>query len=163
MLDSFTLSRSDLILLYRSLLEAVTMDDLTNDEEYTEIVEDMRDECGKYGQVRNTCNSRSAVTRMASCCLKLSWLLLLHNSPVESAVRSAVQLTSPTEASHALPTLTLLRNPAQVMNVVIPRPGQGGAPNPPGVGKVRRQHDHHEGRGLWQQRCLALSRDASSE
>jgi splicing factor U2AF subunit len=56
-----------------SLLEAVTKDELTNDEEYTEIVEDMRDECGKYGQV---------------------------------------------------------------LNVVIPRPGQGGAPDPPGVGKV---------------------------
>ena len=24
----------------------------------------------------------------------------------------------------------------QVLNVVIPRPGQGGAPDPPGVGKV---------------------------
>lgn len=35
-----------------SLLEAVTEDELTNDEEYSEIVEDMRDECGKHGQVR---------------------------------------------------------------------------------------------------------------
>lgn len=25
----------------------------------------------------------------------------------------------------------------QVLNVVIPRPGQGGAPDPPGVGKVK--------------------------
>ena len=30
----------------------MTKDELTNDEEYTEIVEDMRDECGKYGQVK---------------------------------------------------------------------------------------------------------------
>lgn len=40
-----------------SLLEAVTKDELTNDEEYTEIVEDMRDECGKYGQVNLTCDA----------------------------------------------------------------------------------------------------------
>ena len=32
----------------------MTKDELTNDEEYTEIVEDMRDECGKYGQVKFT-------------------------------------------------------------------------------------------------------------
>lgn len=35
-----------------SLLEAVVMEDLMNDEEYNDILEDMRDECGKYGKVR---------------------------------------------------------------------------------------------------------------
>lgn len=35
------------------LTEAVTMEELSNDEEYQDIVEDMRDECGKvlpYGR-----------------------------------------------------------------------------------------------------------------
>ncbi len=35
---------------------AVTPDELANDEEYADIMEDMREECGKYGtvlQVRN--------------------------------------------------------------------------------------------------------------
>ncbi len=36
----------------RSLLEAVTADELADDGEYTEIVEDMKEECGKYGAVR---------------------------------------------------------------------------------------------------------------
>ncbi len=33
----------------------------------------------------------------------------------------------------------LLSGILQVLNVVIPRPGQGGAPDPPGVGKVTNQ------------------------
>ncbi|KAL6767440.1 hypothetical protein ACKKBF_B35235 [Auxenochlorella protothecoides x Auxenochlorella symbiontica] len=33
------------------LLEAVTPDELANDEEYADIMEDMREECGKYGTV----------------------------------------------------------------------------------------------------------------
>lgn len=45
-----------------SLLEAVTKDELTNDEEYTEIVEDMRDECGKYGQVQCWGNNKEFET-----------------------------------------------------------------------------------------------------
>lgn len=36
----------------RSLLEAVTADELADDGEYAEIVEDMKEECGKYGAVR---------------------------------------------------------------------------------------------------------------
>ena len=35
-----------------SLLEAVTPAELADDTEYGEILEDMRDECGKYGKVR---------------------------------------------------------------------------------------------------------------
>ena len=30
---------------------AVTMEELTNDEEYTDILEDMKEECGRFGQV----------------------------------------------------------------------------------------------------------------
>ncbi|CAL5222289.1 g4628 [Coccomyxa viridis] len=36
-----------------SLREAVTVEELQNDEEYNDIVEDMREECGKFGQVNN--------------------------------------------------------------------------------------------------------------
>lgn len=32
---------------------AVTMEELTNDEEYADILEDMRDECAKFGAVVN--------------------------------------------------------------------------------------------------------------
>ena len=35
-----------------SLLEAVTVEELSDPKEYDEILEDMRDECGKHGQVR---------------------------------------------------------------------------------------------------------------
>ena len=35
-----------------SLLEAVTVAELADPKEYDEILEDMRDECAKYGQVR---------------------------------------------------------------------------------------------------------------
>jgi len=41
-----------LLPIARSLLEAVTKDELADEGEYNEIVEDMRDECGKYGSVR---------------------------------------------------------------------------------------------------------------
>jgi hypothetical protein len=34
-----------------SLLEAVTVAELADPKEYDEILEDMRDECSKYGQV----------------------------------------------------------------------------------------------------------------
>lgn len=30
---------------------SVTMEELQNDEEYTDILEDMKEECSKYGQV----------------------------------------------------------------------------------------------------------------
>lgn len=39
---------------------AVTMEELTNDEEYSDILEDMREECGKYGRV--------VEVRGACCC-----------------------------------------------------------------------------------------------
>ena len=35
-----------------SLLEAVTVAELADPKEYDEILEDMRDECSKYGQAR---------------------------------------------------------------------------------------------------------------
>lgn len=35
-----------------SLLEAVTLDELLNDEDYNDIMEDMRDECSKVGPPR---------------------------------------------------------------------------------------------------------------
>jgi len=36
-----------------SLLEAVTVAELADPKEYDEILEDMRDECSKYGQARS--------------------------------------------------------------------------------------------------------------
>ncbi|KAK9824357.1 hypothetical protein WJX72_009674 [[Myrmecia] bisecta] len=42
------------------LEEAVTPDELANDEEYQEIMEDMRDECSKYGQVNRIVIPRPA-------------------------------------------------------------------------------------------------------
>lgn len=38
------------IQIYHSLLQVVSLDDLKNDGEFHEIVEDMREECGKYGK-----------------------------------------------------------------------------------------------------------------
>jgi hypothetical protein len=55
------------LLWWCSLLEAVTKDELTNDEEYTEIVEDMRDECGKYGQVKFTCAALFIQRALSTC------------------------------------------------------------------------------------------------
>ena len=34
------------------LMNMVTPDELTDDEEYEEIMEDVKDECGKLGKVR---------------------------------------------------------------------------------------------------------------
>lgn len=36
-----------------SLMNMITLDDLLDDDEYAEIIEDVREECGKYGRVRN--------------------------------------------------------------------------------------------------------------
>lgn len=35
------------------LMNMVAVEELLDDEEYEEIVEDVRDECGKYGQVKS--------------------------------------------------------------------------------------------------------------
>lgn len=35
------------------LMNMITLDDLLDDDEYQEILEDVREECGKYGRVRN--------------------------------------------------------------------------------------------------------------
>jgi len=36
-----------------SLMNMITLDDLLDDDEYAEIIEDVREECGKHGRVRN--------------------------------------------------------------------------------------------------------------
>lgn len=36
-------------------VQVVSPDELKEDSEYEEIVEDMRDECGKYGQFASWC------------------------------------------------------------------------------------------------------------
>ena len=35
------------------LLNMVTVEELAEDEEYEDIIEDMKDECGKYGRVKS--------------------------------------------------------------------------------------------------------------
>ena len=43
------------------LTEAVTLEELANEEEYRDIVDDMRDECGKVINNRHSCIQKSAV------------------------------------------------------------------------------------------------------
>ena len=43
--------------IFHTIVKVVTVDELRNDNEYEEILEDMREECGKFGKLIQYCTS----------------------------------------------------------------------------------------------------------
>ncbi len=72
-----------------TLKEAVTLEELANDEEYADILEDMREECSKVGSFR-VCECATPATGSPRGCRK-SLPLTRCNNILRSDPRSKVQ------------------------------------------------------------------------
>lgn len=62
------------------VIQVVAPKELVADEEYDEILEDMREECGKYGELLLPHSSSSRTTRGVFCHFVLVWAHQLWES-----------------------------------------------------------------------------------
>jgi len=123
--------------------QVVTPEELVADEDYEEIMEDMREECAKHGtppppggpSVHTTlCSYVWTVTAFLRSGVSLGEAMLAAVCCASAVYDNLWALGGPGAGPECC--RVRIACAGTMVNVVIPRPGPGGA-NLPGVGKVR--------------------------